>query len=217
MNVIQSQALPEAPSATCQNCGAAIVPDQRYCLTCGHPCSPVRLAFLDVLQSERTSQPPNVIGAPAAPYAPVWEQSGTVGLLQRYSGVFGLLTVLLVAGLIGLLVGHWASAGRTPAQSVFKVEGLSGLATAATPVAPVATTATPTTPTPTPTTPKKSSTKSSEAKEEASEAQAKTPPPAPKKTTSNTLNKLSHLKGKKYQQEINKLTEGDQPLETGGG
>jgi hypothetical protein len=214
MNVIQSQALPEAPSATCQNCGAAIVPDQRYCLTCGHPCSPVRLAFLDVLQSERTAQPPSVIGAPAAPYAPLWEQGGTVGLLQRYSGVFGLLTVLLVAGLIGLLVGHWASAGRTPTQSVFKVEGLSGLASAATPVAPVATT--PTATTPTPTTPKTSSTKSSEAKTEASEAQAKTPPPAPKKTTTNTLNKLSKLKGKKYQQEINKLTEGDQPLETGG-
>jgi cell division septation protein DedD len=214
MNVIQSQALPEAPSATCQNCGAAIVPDQRYCLTCGHPCSPVRLAFLDILQSERTSQPPSVIGAQAAPYAPVWEQGGTVGLLQRYSGVFGLLTVLLVAGLIGLLVGHWASAGQTPTQSVFKVEGLSGLASAATPVAPVATT--PTSTTPTSTAPKTSSTKSSEAKTEASEAQAKTPPPAPKKTTPNTLNKLSKLKGKKYQQEINKLTEGDQPLETGG-
>jgi predicted lipid-binding transport protein (Tim44 family) len=213
--MIQSAVLPEAASATCLNCGAALAPDQRYCLSCGQPCSPVRLAFLDVLQSERpVGQPISAAAAPGA-YQP-WEQVGTGGPLQRYSGVFGLLTVLLVAGLIGLLVGHWISAGNTPAQSSLKIEGLSGLAAAA----PTASTAAPSTPTTS--TPKSASTpKAKEASEEGSvaaeEAAAKVPPKAPKKTSSSTLSKLKNLKGKKYEQEINKLASGDQPIETGGG
>ena len=40
-------------AASCANCSAPLAPDQRYCLACGQPVSPVRLAFLDVLQSER--------------------------------------------------------------------------------------------------------------------------------------------------------------------
>ncbi len=209
--MIPPQALPEAPTASCSNCGAAIVPDQRYCLACGHPCSPVRLAFLDVLQSERGSQAQVVRSPPIGGYAPAWEQSGGSGL-QRHAGLFGLLTVLLVAGLIGLLVGHWVSAGRAPTQSVYKIEGLGALAAA---VPPASTATTPATGT---TASKPAAKASSEAAANAAEeAKVKAPPPAPKKAGTNTLNKLSHLKGKKYQQEINKLTEGDQPIETGGG
>jgi predicted lipid-binding transport protein (Tim44 family) len=213
LNVIESPVLPEASSATCVNCGAALVPDQRYCLTCGHPCSPVRLAFLDVLQNERAPHPPSAIGVIPGSHAPGWEPVGSASGLQRYSGVFGLLTLLLVAGLIGLLVGHWVTAGRAPTQSVYKIEGLGGLASAAAPTVAAATTPTPSVAPAA----KGSSSASSEAHEAASEAQVKAPPPAPKKASSSTLNKLAHLKGKKYQQEINKLTEGDQPIETGGG
>ena len=43
-------------SANCSNCSAPLVADQRYCLSCGQPCSPVRLAFLDVLQTEHQPQ-----------------------------------------------------------------------------------------------------------------------------------------------------------------
>ncbi len=200
----------QATDATCQSCGAALVPDQRYCLTCGHPCSPVRLAFLDVLQTERVHTP-TMNGMSQAGYAPAWEPDGAVGSLQRYTGVFGLLTVLLVAGLIGLLVGHWVGGGQAPTQSVLKIEGLGGLASAAAPAA--GTTTTPTVPVA-----KKRSSAHSEAVAEAAEAaKIKAPPPAPKRAGSNALNKLDHLKGKKYQQEIDKLTEGDQPIETGGG
>ena len=53
MNVVPAASPPvPAAAAACPNCGAALSPDQRYCLACGRPCSPVRLAFLDVLQSE---------------------------------------------------------------------------------------------------------------------------------------------------------------------
>ena len=45
----------EQDRASCRTARAVLAPDQRYCLACGQPVSPVRLAFLDVLQSD--SQP----------------------------------------------------------------------------------------------------------------------------------------------------------------
>ena len=68
MNVFPIQAPPseEGGQAKCPNCGAAIVADQRYCLTCGRPCSPVRLAFLDVLQAESELRTPVTISPPPA-------------------------------------------------------------------------------------------------------------------------------------------------------
>ena len=39
-------------SPKCEHCGAALVPDQRYCLSCGQPVSPTRMSFLDALQTQ---------------------------------------------------------------------------------------------------------------------------------------------------------------------
>jgi hypothetical protein len=130
--------LPTAPAdgaatATCAGCGAPLAPDQRYCLACGRPCSPVRLAFLDVLQAEPQTAAMPILGAPqaAAGYAAPPDPPGVVGSLRRYSGLFGLLGVLLAALLIGLLVGHWLTGSSSPGKQVFEVKGLSGLGAAA--------------------------------------------------------------------------------------
>ncbi len=128
MDVLPSPpaALPAA-AATCAGCGAPLEADQRYCLACGRPCSPVRLAFLDVLQSEHAA-PTAVLSAPVgAGYAPPAEPAGTLAALRRYSGLFGLLGVLLVSLLIGLLVGHWLTGG-TPGKQVLEVKGFGPLA-----------------------------------------------------------------------------------------
>lgn len=118
-------------AATCAGCGAPLAADQRYCLGCGQPCSPVRLAFLDVLQSEHAAAPPAVLGAPLLGYAPPPEPPGTLAALRRYSGLFGLLGVLLASLLIGLLVGHWLSGGgSSPAKQVIEVKGLPAFAAA---------------------------------------------------------------------------------------
>jgi hypothetical protein len=201
--------------ATCASCGAALAPDQRYCLTCGQPCSPVRLAFLDVLAPEpnRSVLGPGAIEAGPTGYAIVGQQQGAAGWLRRYSGLLGLLSVLLMCLIVGLLVGHWVTQGNTTGKQVVEVKGLSAAPAAATAAAPTTTPATSTTP---------ASSSKATAKAEAEEAKAekketkaeKAPPPPPVKVTPTKLKKLSTTTGKQHQEEINSL--GTQPIETGG-
>jgi hypothetical protein len=211
----------EDTGAACVNCAAALVPDQRYCLACGHPCSPVRLAFLDVLQDEHGRSEHGRAGRSSAiemartGYAPVFEPASAVGWLRRYSGLLGLLSVLLTSVLVGLLVGHWITQSRGPSQQVLKVEGLSGApavaATSTGAASPPAATTFPAA------NAKNASAAAEVAKEEKEANEPKGRPPAPVKANTQTLSKLTTTKGKQHQQEINKLTEGGKPIETGGG
>ena len=214
-------------SATCASCGAPLAPDQRYCLACGQPASPVRLAFLDVLQGEYQA-PSQGIGIPGGPppaaayYAQPPEPDGLLGSLRRYSGLLALTGVLLASLLIGLLVGHWITGGNGGSGSgkqVIEVKGLSGLAAAA----------------PAPTTTGNSGAAAGEGstgsgfkgqhsakqevKEEAKDAKevsaAKAPPVVHKKTSAQSLQKLNKTTGKQHAKEVNSLIKGDEPIETG--
>lgn len=211
----------EQPSTNCANCGAVLVADQRYCLSCGQPCSPVRLAFLDVLAPSSAAPaapgwaPAGMIETSTAGYIPVQPQQGASGWLRRNSGMMGLLTVLLLCLLVGLLVGHWVSQSNAPSSQTVKIEGLAGLAglagsaggSGATSSSGAATTSSSTHAAAAPA-------KQEEAKEvQESKAVEKTPPPAPKKVEPAKLQKLSQSTGKKHQEEINAL--GAQPIETG--
>jgi hypothetical protein len=211
----------EQGATTCASCGAALVADQRYCLACGQPCSPVRLAFLDVLQGEpaRTgaqTQPgwfsPATIDMAPAGYASAL-QEGADGWLRRYSGLLGLLSVLVMCLLVGLLVGHWVTQGRAPARQVFEIKGLSGVPAAA--AAPTSTTSTTPAASSTPAASKSSAKEEGEeTKEAAKETKVeKAPPPPPVKVTPSKLKKLSTTTGKQHQEEVNAL--GAQPIETG--
>jgi len=174
----------------------------------------VRLAFLDVLESDQTRAAREPGRAPipvTAGYAAAYDAPGAAGWLRRNNGVLTLLAVLSLCVIAGLLVGHWASQGKQApaAPTTIKVEGLG--AAASTPAAGSASA---------PTTPAAESTKSS-AKEEAEAAKAaaketpaeKAPPPAPKKVTKSELQKLSSTSGKKHHEEIE--AHGAEPLETG--
>jgi hypothetical protein len=210
-------------SQSCANCAAPLAPDQRYCLACGHPVSPVRLAFLDVLQQADPQAYPagrGSAGALAPGYAPSYEQvSGPYAWLRRYSGLFGLLSVLLLAILAGLLVGHWVTQSKAPNQQVLKVEGLpTAAAAAATPLAaaPTATTAsTAAATTPKPAAPSKETAKTEANEVKEAKAIEKAPPPKADKVSSSKLQKLGSSSGQKHEEEVNKL--GAQPIETGGG
>jgi len=211
----------EQGGAMCANCGAALVADQRYCLACGQPCSPVRLAFLDVLQEQPPRTAAGSSGWPAANtielvpsgYMPA-DERGPNGWLRRNSGLLGLLAILLMCLLVGLLVGHWASqsSAKIPAKQVVEIKGLpTGVAAAAAPAA-----ATGGASTATETAAGKSAEKeeAKESKEAAKETKVeKAPPPAPVKVTPAKLKKLTKTTGKQHQEEINAL--GAQPIETG--
>jgi hypothetical protein len=191
------------------------VADQRYCLSCGQPASPVRLAFLDVLQNDSAAgvaQPAIEVGP--AGYVPLGEGRGANGWLRRNSGLVSLLAVLVLCLIAGLLVGHWASQGnKTPAKQVVEVKGLSGLtaAPAATATTPTSTTGAQASETSTKTTAKEAAeAKKAEAKETPAE---KAPPPAPKKVAPTKIKKLTNSSGAQHQKEINEL--GATPIETG--
>jgi hypothetical protein len=218
MNVIE---VSSTQGTTCASCAAQIAADQRYCLACGQPCSPVRLAFLDVLRAESELAPvaPRITQAPAG-YLPFGEPKGHLASLLRYSGLFSLMSALLLTGLIGLLIGHWASASKAPTQTTIKLDGsgFGALAPAAstTTAPPSAANAAETAAGSATATKSKQAEAKGEEKESAQEAkETKAPPPVAHKISSNTLQKLNSSTGKKHEEEVNKLTQGDQPLETG--
>ncbi len=204
--------------ATCANCSAPLVADQRYCLSCGQPCSPVRLAFLDVLQSEHQPQPaPGGGYAAAAPvsYTQVQQPSTAPEWLRRYAPLLAVVSVLLLALIVGLLVGHWVTQSNTPGTQVVKVQGLAAAAPSASgaSTAPTATTST------TASASSEHATKSeaAEVKKEAKaeKVQAKKVEHAKVvKQTSAQAKKLGSSTGTKHAEEVNAL--GDQPIETGG-
>jgi hypothetical protein len=197
-------------SSTCANCSAPLVADQRYCLSCGQPCSPVRLAFLDVLETEHRPQlgAGGVSTTPVA-YTPYPEPTAGPAWLRRYAPLFAIVSVLLLAMTVGLLVGHWVTQSKAPsAPQIIKVEGLAS-------GAPLASSTTPTSTTPAATAPAKSkaSAKSEEANEEAeAKAEEKAEEKAPakarpaEKLNSTAVNKLEKTHGKAHERELSKIT-----------
>lgn len=194
----------------CSNCSAPLVADQRYCLSCGQPVSPVRLAFLDVLQTEPQQLPAPTLAAPIA-YGPYIDQQAGPAWLRRYAPLFAVASVLLLAMLVGLLLGHWVTqSNKTPSAQVIKIEGLSAAAPAASAAGTTATT--PTATKTGSTTTGTSASASKEEKQEEAEAKAEEAAPVktapPKKVSGNTVNNLEKSTGKKHQEEINKLGTG---------
>jgi hypothetical protein len=208
---------PEQAYGTCANCGAALVSDQRYCLECGAPSSPVRLAFLDVLQSQ-----PDAVAVPGTPvahdgvvYGPAGvlplapAPAGLAGWARRNSGLLSLLSVLALCLSAGLLIGHWASQGGAPSKQVVEVKFPGGTPFTSASASPAAGSATPSA----------SKSSSSAAESEAAESEEhetaaeKAPPPPPVKVNAK---KLSSTTGKKHEEELNKLVAGGQPIETTG-
>lgn len=124
--------------------------------------------------------------------------------------MLALVGVLLLTGLIGLLIGHWTKSASPTGPQVVKIEGLPSVSAAA-PATAASTT------TPAPSTAKQAPQSKAQEEKEVKETEAptvKAPPPA--KVNSSNLKKLSKTTGKKHQKEIESLTAGGKPIETGG-
>jgi hypothetical protein len=191
-------------TSTCANCSAPLVADQRYCLSCGHPCSPVRLAFLDVLESERQPQ----VNAMPVTYAANLDPAAGPAWLRRAAPLLAVVSVLLLAMIVGLLVGHWVTQSKAPASAqVIKVEGLGGAPVAAAGTSPTSTTAASTTAAPAASAKSDEASEQAEAKkEEEAEEKASVKAPPAKKLSTSDVGKLEHSTGKAHEKELNKLT-----------
>ncbi len=174
------------------------------------PVSPVRLAFLDVLP--RTIRSPTEAATlprlrlPTG-YVPAYEPTGCRSVwLRRYSGLFGLLSVLLLAILVGLLVGHWVTQSKR-CQQVLKVEGLpAAAAAAASPLggAPTATTAsTAAATTPKPAAPSKETRQDRSPGSQRSQSDRKSAAAESGQNQPKQTQKLGSSTGKKHQEEVN--------------
>lgn len=109
----------------CPNCGGSLVPDQRYCLACGHRRGDPRLPFMDaVVFMESSQRPPQAQPAEAAPppdRRPI--------LSANASLVAGVATLVLAIG-VGVLIGRSGDSGSTnaasPTPQIIRVGGGGG-------------------------------------------------------------------------------------------
>lgn len=185
----------------CGSCGAALAADQRYCLACGARRTDARVPFRDILgDGPVTELLPLGSGYTAMPRAATAGIGPTVNdRLRRNAPLMALVGILLVALLIGVLLGHWAGDAPQVAQAapqrpqIIQV-GAAAPAAATTAEAPTTTEAD---------TPADSG--QSSAKESADKA--------PVKATNSDVKKLQNLSGKDYQKQIDKL---GKTISTGG-
>lgn len=196
---------------TCQNCNAPMAPDQRYCLNCGARGGEARLPFLDILRADQEmevvpyGQPlagrapaRGPVGVAPLPVAPVTTQER----LQANSGLIAGVGVLLLAMLIGVLIGSGFGNDNTQAAAAPQVISVGGggvAPTAATGVTGVDTTASADTSSPADTSSSGSSKKSS------STSKASSAAAAPVKATNNAVKNLDKLTGKAAQKAADKL------------
>jgi hypothetical protein len=209
----------------CAGCGAPLGADQRYCLSCGIPRAGTRLPFLDVLHAEASvagangtaAQSTALLRMPALNPAVSERSGGWDGVdsvavkLRENTGLFALLGVLLLALLIGLLLGHWVSGGSrniaaVPAKQVIEVKGLNLPAVAAAPAGGV--TGTSASSAPSASAPSASASESAGAgATHASATHASSP----------TVGKLAQSTGREHAKEVEKaLSKGGGTLSTGG-
>ncbi len=186
-----------AEGERCPGCEAPLAADQRYCLTCGVRARTARLAFLEVLRADA----PPTLTHPSVTAATAPSPAADTTLLARARTNAGLIAgvgVLLLAMLIGVLVGSgFATRDTTVAAADPKpvVVSVGGGA-----VAPAATATTATDPAAAKTPKAKDDTSSSSAG-----GTAKTSVSKPKTASKQKLKALSKLSGRAYQKQIDKL------------
>lgn len=116
-NAVVHPSLVASVREQCADCGAAMAPDQRYCVECGHRRGPARVPVLDSL----VGSPPQVSTQPSSPTR--------VRMSPNSSLIAGVGVLLLALG-VGVLIGRsgTSSAKAPPAQVVTIAGGGSGAA-----------------------------------------------------------------------------------------
>lgn len=114
--------VPPDAGEQCPTCGAALAPDQRYCLECGHRRGDPRLPFMDAvvfMDAVQKSREPVPATAPAA------QQDRRPLMSANASLVAGVATLVLAIG-VGVLIGRSGEGGSSNAAAtppIIKVGG----------------------------------------------------------------------------------------------
>jgi hypothetical protein len=118
----------------CPSCGSLLVPDQRYCLECGHRRGDPRLPFMDaVVFMDAVKQPKAEAKSTPQPVA----KDRRPLMSANASLVAGIGTLVLAIG-VGVLIGRSGESGSAPAAAapqIIKVGGGSETASTAEPEA----------------------------------------------------------------------------------
>ena len=128
--------------------------------------------------------------------------------MRRYAPLFGVVSVLLLAMIVGLLVGHWVTQSKSPSgPQVFKVEGLGGAGAAAASTTPTTSGAKSASASKAATSSKSEEEKEkAEAKREEKEEETKpAKAPAAKPLSEAAATKQEKSIGKTHEEELNKL------------
>jgi hypothetical protein len=108
------------PTETCRGCGAALAPDQRYCLNCGERRGGPRVEYRDRLAADAAGPKPPAAdpGNPSAPNPPPAGEADPrrrdYAPLAAVAGIAVLGIMLLIGVLIGRGTGSTTSDGGTP-------------------------------------------------------------------------------------------------------
>jgi len=128
---LASSSQPDADAdARCAKCGAALAPDQRYCLECGERTAPMRSVLLGGPQA------PDPVGPATPPSPPGASPPGSSlpdGAGQRGSAltVIAGVGVLLLAMGVGVLIGRSGASRQTAPAQVISVAATPSTGTAA--------------------------------------------------------------------------------------
>jgi hypothetical protein len=199
----------------CASCGAPLAADQRYCLTCGHRRADARLPFLEILRDDPATQlvplhqpVPALGGAGGGGYGATPPEDGFAGRARANTGLIAGVGVLLLAMLIGVLIGSGfnrddGSAAFANQKPVVVSVGGGAVAPAAAPPAATMPTDTGAATTPAPAT--TDTTAADPSKDSDPSAKAAEQSVKPKTVSKSKIKDLDKLSGKEYQKEVDKL------------
>jgi len=120
-----------AVSDACPSCGSSLLPDQRYCLSCGQRRGEPRLPIMDAVTYMNASRRPQPAAAAAGP--PPHPSPRRRPSISASSSLVGVVATLVLAIGVGVMIGRSGDNGmsNTAAPQVIRVGGTEGPAATA--------------------------------------------------------------------------------------
>jgi len=114
----------------CPSCGSSLLPDQRYCLSCGQRRGEPRLPIMDAVAYMDASKRPQPAAAAAPPKPPPRRRPS----VSASSSLVAVVATLVLALGVGVMIGRSGDDGmsNTAAPQIIRVGGGGETATAST-------------------------------------------------------------------------------------